>query len=56
MVPSPSQNGGPQARPSSPVSGRSTLITSPPSDASTWAQYGPAIEVVTSITRIPVSG
>ena len=30
-MPSPFQNGGPQARPSSPVSGRSTLITSAPS-------------------------
>ena len=56
IVPSPFQNGGPQARPSSPVSGRSTLITSAPSAARIWAQYGPAIDVVTSSTRMPVSG
>ena len=53
---SPFQNGGPQARPSSPVSGRSTLTTSAPSAARIWAQYGPAIDVVTSRTRIPRSG
>ena len=52
-MPSPSQNGGPHARPSSPVSGRSTLTTSAPSAARIWAQYGPAIDVVTSSTRIP---
>src|SRR4249919_3433994 len=56
IVPSPFQNGGPHARPSSPVSGRSTLTTSAPSAARIWAQYGPAIEVVTSRTRIPLSG
>ena len=55
-MPSPSQNGGPHARPSSPVSGRSTLTTSAPSAARIWAQYGPAIDVVTSSTRIPWSG
>ena len=56
IVPSPSQNGGPHARPSSPVSGRSTLTTSAPSAARIWAQYGPAIDVVTSSTRAPSSG
>ena len=55
-MPSPSQNGGPHARPSSPVSGRSTLTTSAPSAARIWAQYGPAIDVVTSSTRAPSSG
>ncbi len=55
-MPSPSQNGGPHARPSSPVSGRSTLTTSAPSAARIWAQYGPAIDVVTSSTRVPWSG
>ena len=53
---SPFQNGGPQARPSSPVSGRSTFTTSAPSAARISAQYGPAIDVVTSITRVPSSG
>ena len=56
IVPSPFQNGGPHARPSSPVSGRSTLTTSAPSAARICAQYGPAIDVVTSSTRMPVSG
>ena len=41
---------------SSPVSGRSTLITSAPSAPRISAQYGPAIDVVTSSTRIPSSG
>ena len=56
IVPSPFQNGGPHARPSSPVSGRSTLTTSAPSAARICAQYGPAIDVVTSTTRVPRSG
>ena len=56
IVPSPFQNGGPQARPSSPVSGRSTLTTSAPSAARICAQYGPAIDVVTSSTRTPLRG
>ena len=51
---SPFQNGGPHARPSSPVSGRSTFTTSAPRAPRISAQYGPAIEVVTSTTRIPV--
>ena len=53
---SPFQNGGPHARPSSPVSGRSTLTTSAPSAARISAQYGPAIDVVTSTTLTPASG
>ena len=53
---SPFQNGGPQARPSSPVSGRSTFTTSAPSAARISAQYGPAIDVVTSTTRMPSRG
>ena len=56
IAPSPFQNGGPQARASSPVSGRSTLTTSPPRAARTCAQWGPAIDVVTSRTRVPASG
>src|SRR5262249_32740060 len=56
IVPSPFQKGGPQALASSPVSGRSTLTTSAPSAARICAQYGPAIDVVTSSTRMPSSG
>ena len=50
---SPSQNGGPQVRASSPVPGGSILTTSAPSAASTSVQYGPASDVVTSTTRMP---
>ena len=38
------------------MSGRSTLITSAPNAARISAQYGPAIDVVTSTTRAPASG
>ena len=49
-----SRTAGPRRAPSSPVSGRSTLTTSAPSAARICAQYGPAIDVVTSSTRVPV--
>src|SRR5919201_937856 len=55
-TPTPSANGGPHARVSSPPSGRSTLITSAPSAPRISAQYGPASEEVTSRTRTPASG
>src|SRR5919201_228480 len=55
-TPTPSANGGPHARVSSPPSGRSTLITSAPSAPRISAQYGPASEGVTSRTRTPAGG
>ena len=44
----------PQLRKGSPVAG-STLTTSAPASASTLVQYGPAMSVVKSTTRIPSS-
>src|SRR5258708_24415073 len=49
---SPPTNGGPQERDWSPVSLRSTLITSAPKSPSSMAQYGPASASVISTTRI----
>ena len=53
---SPSCHGGPQARVSSPPSGRSTLITSAPRSPSSIAASGPASTREKSATRIPSSG
>ena len=50
---SPSCQGGPQARVSSPPSGRSTLITSAPRSPSSIAASGPASTREKSATRIP---
>ena len=52
----PSRHGGPQARVSSPPSGRSTLITSAPRSPSSIAASGPASTREKSATRIPSSG
>src|SRR5436305_1371399 len=49
-------NGGPQARVSSPVLERSTLITSAPRSASTWPAHGPARMRASSTTRRPDNG
>src|ERR1044072_1955527 len=49
-------NGGPQARVSSPVLERSTLITSAPRSASTWPAHGPARMRASSSTRTPANG
>src|ERR1044072_1447211 len=49
-------NGGPQARVSSPVLERSTLITSAPRSASTWPAHGPARIRANSNTRTPANG
>ena len=51
----PSRHGGPQARVSSPPSGRSTLITSAPRSPSSIAASGPASTREKSATRIPSS-
>ncbi len=53
---SPSRHGGPQARVSSPPSGRSTLMTSAPRSPSSIAASGPASTREKSATRIPSSG
>ena len=49
-------NGGPQARVSSPVFERSTLITSAPRSASTCPAHGPARMRANSSTRTPANG
>src|SRR5947209_12032902 len=54
-APSPSTNGGPQARAWSPAGG-STLTTSEPSAASNCVAVGPASEEVRSTTRVPARG
>ena len=48
--------GGPQPRVSSPVPGRSTLITSAPRSANVCVAIGPASTRVRSRTRIPCNG
>src|SRR5580765_5004511 len=49
-------NGGPQARVSSPVLQRSTLMTSAPRSASTCPAQGPARMRASSKTRTPANG
>src|SRR6266576_215894 len=49
-------NGGPQARVSSPVLERSTLMTSAPRSASTCPAQGPARMRASSKTRTPANG
>src|SRR5213083_2888434 len=49
-------NGGPQARVSSPPSGRSTFHTSAPRSPSIWVAYGPASTRERSRTTTPSSG
>src|SRR3954468_3824599 len=49
-------NGGPQARVSSPVFERSTLMTSAPRSASTCPAQGPARIRASSSTRTPANG
>ena len=56
MALSRAQNGGPQARASSPRPGRSTLMTSAPMSPSVCVQNGPATFWVRSTTTIPSSG
>ena len=53
---SPSMNGGPYRRVSSPPLGFSILITSAPISASSIVQNGPANIWLKSTTRIPASG
>src|SRR5262249_48394344 len=53
---SPSRNGGPQARVSSPLPGCSTLITRAPMSASSIVQYGPDSTRVRSRTVMLSSG
>ena len=53
---SPSRHGGPQARVSSPLPGRSTLITSAPRSPSSIDAYGPARTREKSATIRPSSG
>src|SRR6187455_2921981 len=48
--------GGPQARVSSPVLLRSTLMTSAPRSARIWPAHGPARMRASSRTRRPVNG
>src|SRR6478609_10467073 len=48
--------GGPKARASSPVPGRSILITSAPKSPSIWADKGPASTRVRSRILMPESG
>jgi len=55
-APSGPSTKGPLARPRSPVTGRSTFMTSAPMSAKTTEQKGPATMWVTSKTRIPSSG
>src|SRR4029077_3306400 len=53
---SPSRNGGPQPRVSSPLPGCSTLMTRAPMSASSIVQYGPDNTRVKSRIVVPSSG
>ena len=48
-------NDGSHARLSSPLPGRSSLMTSAPKSASSWAAHGPASTRAMSSTRTPAS-
>ncbi len=50
----PWNQGGPKLRVSSPVPGRSTLMTSAPRSARSWVAQGPASTRLTSTTRMPL--
>src|ERR1700722_202368 len=56
VIESPGRNAVPMRRPSSPPSGRSTLMTSAPRSPNTAPANGPASTWPSSITRIPANG